>query len=352
MDPVGVEDEPMPNGIVNKEHLIGGLQLLGQCRNSVRSVLHLWSRQLPSGMLDGHCRAMVAPDHLLFQGFTKRLVTETFQLLSVSQRIRVGMYLRNALARSHPPSTEIYNSKRDSIVSVGISEWAETITVLSTVLRRTLRSASATARLSVAAVALRVSLEVIHSFTRLICGVYFYPRVELDGKAACEGRVTPGDWQRMAESFFELMRKECLRSDLREFGFYLEVPNLHRLRELMDHVIPALLHVESAQEVLFENAHQPLKNSVVNGNGHDDAARAMTRFVESELVSRMRLDAAFFSIPESWQHHAGVRACLLHARPLFGCENQIAWSCSGSSLDACHVPGDALRLASTRCAVQ
>lgn len=70
----------------------------------------------------------------------------------------------------------------------------------------------------------------------------------------------------MAEVFFELVRSACFWADLREFGFYLDVSNLHRLRELMEHVIPALLHVRIAQELLFENAHQPIKNAVVSGN--------------------------------------------------------------------------------------
>lgn len=289
----------------------------------------------------------MAPDHVHFQGLTKRLVTVTFQQLSVSQRIRVGLSLRDALARSHLPSTTIYNAKRNSVMSVGISEWAAAITVFSTVLRRTLRSAPATGTLSRAAVALQAALAVIDRFTGLICGVYSYPRLELDDRAAFELRLTPVGLQKMAESFFELVRKAFLRADLQEFVF-LDVPNLHCLRELMDHVIPALLHVQNAEEVLFENAHQPLKNAVVRGNGHDDAERAMAPYVEGELASRMRLDAAFFSIPESWVHHYGVRAYLLHALPLFRGENQSSWSCSGGTLDVCRVPAGAQRFALAR----
>lgn len=78
MNAAGDESDAATDSIVDREHLLGGLQHLGLRRTSGRSVLHLCSRQLPSGMYDGHRSAMVAPDHLLFQGLTKRLITATF----------------------------------------------------------------------------------------------------------------------------------------------------------------------------------------------------------------------------------------------------------------------------------
>lgn len=46
------------------------------------------------------------------------------------------------------------------------------------------------------------------------------------------------------------------------------------------------------------------------------------------------------------------RACLLHARPLFGGEYQGAWSCSGGTLPESQAPAAAHRLLSARCARQ
>lgn len=51
--------------------------------------LHLWARQLPSGMFDGHRSAIVSLDHLSFPGLTRRLVTATLRLLKASQPKRV-----------------------------------------------------------------------------------------------------------------------------------------------------------------------------------------------------------------------------------------------------------------------
>jgi len=108
--------------LASSTYISRGLQELGLREDSHRSVLHLWARRLPRGIFDGHRSVMPAPDHLSFHGLTKRLVIGLFDLLSKGQRHRVGLSAREALAHSHLPSTKIYNDKRNSIVSVSISE--------------------------------------------------------------------------------------------------------------------------------------------------------------------------------------------------------------------------------------
>lgn len=273
----------------------------------------------------------MAPDHLLFHGLTSRLVSGTFRLLTVTQRKRVGLSLREALARSHFPTTTIYNERRNRIVSVGISEWAATLPLFGFVTRRTLRSASRRPSSSAAWKPLQRALKIVDSFAALVSAAYYFPRAVLDGVSACRARITPRDLQVRAKLFFGLVQEACLRVDLKAFGMHLDVPNLHRLRELVDHVIPALLHVRHAQELLFENAHQPLKRGVVTGNGHADAVRALTRYRQAELAARLRLDPDVFSIPQEWALHAGVRACLAQARPLWS-QDGGDWRCCGGSL--------------------
>jgi len=278
--------------LTDKEHLERGLQRLGLRQDSHRSVLHLWARQLPAGMFDGHRSVMVAPDHLIFHGLTKRLVAATFKLLSVHQRRRVGVSLREALARRGYRTCMVYNGKRSSVLSLGISEWAATLTVFAAVVRRTLVTATPSA--DAHRIRLHRALEVIDSYTTLVNAAYFYPRVELDGVDECRNRTTPVQLQQKAEVFLSLVRASCLRPDMANFGLYLDVPNIHRLQELVKYVIPALLDVRHAQELLFENAHQPLKKALVTGNGHDDALRAMTRYCQAELVQRIALDLPSF----------------------------------------------------------
>jgi len=122
-----------------------GLVELGLHADSHKSVPHLWARRLPQGMFDGHQIALPAPDHLTFHGLTKRLMTGLFALLSKEQRKHVGLSLKDALARSHFSSSTIYKEMTDAVVSVGISEWAATLTVVCFVFRRVMPSAQAAA---------------------------------------------------------------------------------------------------------------------------------------------------------------------------------------------------------------
>lgn len=319
--------------LCSRKQLRSGLRYLGMRSDWNRSVLHLWARQLPAGMLGGHRSAMVAPDHLLFHGITKRLVTGVFRLLAVSQRKRVGVSLREPLARSHFPATCIYNAKRDTVAAVGISEWAATLSVLSCVLRRTRRSATRLPGTSSVKKPLHTAVGIVKSFYDVVCAAYVFPRLDLDGEAACRARFTPLDLKVMAGKCFTLAQAACVRSDpaVRAFGMLLDTPNLQRLRELADHVIPALLHGRHAQELLFENANQPLKRAVLSGNGRNDTTRAMRRYANEELAARIRLDFEYFHIPGGWLAHRGVAACLSRAQPLWSLPTA-AWRCTTGAI--------------------
>lgn len=185
----------------------------------------------------------------------------------MSQSARVERTLREALEKLHFPATSVYKARRNSIVSIGISEWAASLSVFAIVVRRILKCATAWA--GAVKTPLQQAMDVTDAYTSLVDAAYFSPRVELGGAALCRPRVSPKTLQTMAEAVFSLVRAECVRRDLAIFRYYLDVPDLHRLRELVDHVIPALLHVRhhvyDAQEHLFENAHKPLKSAAVSG---------------------------------------------------------------------------------------
>lgn len=252
----------------------------------------------------------------------------TSRVPTVPERRHVGVSLREAQAHSHLPVTFVYNSKRDAITALGISEWAATLTVFSVVLRRMLPRASRAPPAPLTT--LHRVMDVVDSYTSLACSAYYFPRVELDGLPACRRRATAVDLQALAEKFFTQVNAACLRPELAVFGTYLDVPNTHRLRELVEHVVPALLHVRQAQELLFENSHQLLKRALVSGDGHDDASRAMARYVQSELAGRIRLGHAVFSIPDHWMVHAGLKASLDNAE-LLRSTAPGAWRCTGKS---------------------
>lgn len=324
-----------------------GLQELGIRADSNNSVLHLWARRFPGDTFDGHRSVMPAPDHLVFHGLSQRIITGLFDMLSKKERELVGTSLRDALAHSHLASTRIYNPKTDAVVSVGISEWAATLTVSAFVFKRVLPRALDSAGESTVRTPLQAGLMVLDAFTQLVNALYFYPRAELDGEEACRSSPTTMTLRDLGNRFFRLVCAACLRGDTAAFGRAVDVPNLHRLRELLDHAVPALRHVRHAQELLFENAHQPLKRAIVTGNGRDDAGRALERFRQCELASRILLEPAFFGIQPDWLLHDGVKAALRQTMPLWSHPSG-AWGCWGGVLAAEKVPVQCQELVAAR----
>lgn len=327
------------------KYLQRGLQELGVREDSDKSVLHHWARRLPRGMFDGHRSVMPAPDHLIFHGLTKSLITGLFAELSSEDALLVGTSFRDALARSHMPCTRIYNPTTRAVVSVGISEWAASLTVASVVFRRVLPGASPSS--SGAATPLQVGVQMLDAFTALVNALYFFPRAELDGETTCRTRLGSKELRRMGEKFFKLVCTACLRGDTAALGRSVDKPNLHRLRELLDHVVPALQHIRHAQELLFENAHQPVKRAITTGNGWDDAGRAMERVRQCELASRLLAEPSFFGVPPEWLAHQGIQAALSKAHALHS-QPSGPWKTCGRRLVPALVPVAGQELAMSR----
>lgn len=194
---------------------------------------------------------------------------------------------------------------------------------------------------------LQAALKVMDAYTELVNALYFFPRSDDDGVAACRERATPSSLKQLGDKFFRLICAACLRGDTAAFGRAIDVPYLHSLREVLAHIIPALDHVRHAQELLFENAHQPLKWAVVTGNGWDDAGRALERTRQCELASRFRMEPAFFRFSPKWLLHAGVRTALVKTHLLWSPSGG-SWSCWGGALAAGRVSELGRRLVAIR----
>jgi len=280
-------------------------------------------------MFKGHQSAIPAPDHLTFHGRTKRLVTGLFHLFAKDQRQRFGLSLKDALARSHYSSTTIYNVKTDAVVTIGISERAATLTVACFLFRRVLQSAKATAGATLTP--LQAALEVVDGYTALINALYYFPRADVDGEAAFRSRHTAAELLALSDRFFMLVCAAFLLRDTAAFEGNTDVPNLHRLRELLHAVIRLLLHVRHWQELPFESAHQPLKHTITTGNGRNDALRARRRMQQGELASRIALQPAYIGIDPESLKHAEVMAYLRTSKPLWS-QPSGDWRCSGGRM--------------------
>lgn len=159
-------------------------------------------------------------------------------------------------------------------------------------------------------------LAVVDALSAFGSAAYFYPRVDLDGERACRKRYDNKSLEKRGELFLMSVAKLWLLSDCDAFSGVFDVPNTHRFRERMFKTIHALGHLRDSLKLPLEGFHWTLKRSIVRGNGQDDAARAMRRYIEQEIVSRLRSDASVFGVPDSWTSFPGVREQIEAACPL------------------------------------
>lgn len=321
-----------------------GIQQLGLRADSDKSPLHELSQRLPEGMFDGHGSVLPAPDHLLFHGLARCCMKALFRALPKPLRPIVAASLRDALNSCGLRRTRVYHVRRDKVHSLQIHEWAAVLSVAPLACRRKLPSVVGARTLASSPVG--AVLTVIDALSVFVCSAYFYPRVELDGGRACRRRYDSGSLEQKAESFMVAVRKLCLRTDCDAFSGTLDVPNTHRFKELMERTIEALGHVRDSLELPLEGFHQQLKRSIVRGNGHDDALRAMRRYVEQEVASRLRLDSLAFGVPAAWCSLHGIKEQLLATTPLWSHDSD-SWCVGAPTLSSNDVPPAARALMDT-----
>jgi len=188
--------------------------------------------------------------------------------------------------------------------------------------------------------AMSVVMGVLKKTQTLVRAIYAYPRFDLDGADACSARTTHASLMLLAVDFISAVAAACLRPDCVELSKLIDVPNLHRMREVLAFSVPALALVRHTMELAFESSQQPLKREMVRGNRHDDAKRAMMRVVEGELASRLLMDPARFGIPENWTAHSGVNEARKNAMPLWS-ESSAPWRFTGATVLLANVPQQA-----------
>jgi len=295
--------------------------------DSASSVFHEWSEAFPDGVFDGHRSVFPAPDHLFYMGLTRCVVEAVYGMLSDDQRLLAEVSVRDALSKARLQRTRVLNIDKGTVYKgIKISEWAAVLAVGPFSFRRVLPVGSTSA-------ALDVVLDVLSKLQAIVHAIYYFPRVDLDGADACRVRPSHAELLDVGDAFIAAVVAACLRPDCVFFANIIDVPNLHRMREVLNLSIPALLHVRHSLELAFESAHQFIKRAMRRGNGRDDARRAMVRVVEAELVSRLRLDPAHFGIDKAWTTHAGVREAFKSAYPLWSVDSA-AWQLSGPNVVA------------------
>jgi len=192
-----------------------------------KSIFHDWAASFPSGSIDGHPSILPAPDHLLFHGMTKKLITAIFLELTDSQAVAAEMSLQLCLRDSLLRRTRVYNIKTKKTNNLTISDWAAVLTVsslsFSRVLQRTTDEPLSTC--------FSLGFELLNMLRGLAVKLYYSPGAELDGAVACRMR-THGIPEDRLDKFFKACISLCQRPDASSIAKAIDVPNLHRMREL------------------------------------------------------------------------------------------------------------------------
>ena len=321
-----------------------GLRRLGLNADTDDSVFFSWSRAFGSSNFDAFRSIVPAPDHVFMLGITRRLIKALFSVLSKDQRVVVSTSMRDALALSGLRRTRLYNFNSKDVHSLLIYEWAAVLTISIVAIKRSIPLSSPTPAAVARPPPLMVLLGILEKFHLLMCKTYFSPRVDLDGGDACRAAMTVEELQRLASEFLSSVDAACRRVEYSGFTSMLDVPNLHRVREIYFFSLPWFLHVKHTRELHFEAAHQPLKKAALSGNGHDDARRAMYRMGDEETLSRLVLAPTKFRVPSEWMRHAEIRKAVSEALPLWS-KGAGGWVMGGNRLAADEVPAQAVALA-------
>jgi len=338
-----------PMAAARTSSLNEGLRRLGLNADTDNSVFFSWSRAFGSSNFDAFRSIVPAPDHVFMLGITRRLIKALFATLSNNQRVSVSTSMRDALALSGLRRTRPYNFNSKDVHSLLIYEWAAVLKICIVAIKRSIPWPETSPAAVPRPPPLTLRLGSLEKFQLLMCKTYFSPRVELDGGDACRAAANLEELQRLATDFLSSVDAVCRRADCSGIKSMLDVPNLHRVREIYFFSVPWFLHIKHTRELHFEAAHQHLKKAALSGNGHDDARRAMYRMRDEETLSRLVLAPTKFRVAPEWLRHAGIRKAAAEALPLWS-QGASQWTMGGRCLTADSVPHQAVALAAHLCA--
>ena len=142
-----------------------------------------------------------------------------------------------------------------------------------------------------------VVLDLLTQLQELIALTYWWPSEEADGVSdylyvtSENGAQYHADLLTRAERYVTEVEKFCANYCQRggKGRPSLDKPNLHRLIELYNHTIPAFGHVRHFMELVFENAHPPLKRCMVRGNHQKGHLAAVGHCLGNDWQGRLAL---------------------------------------------------------------
>ena len=138
------------------------------------------------------------------------------------------------------------------------------------------------------------ALDLLQRLNSLVAATNFFPSSRLDGEKCVHDFNRNNGMRRIemlyskASNYIGLLNTLCRLSE--QARKHLDKPNVHRLLELYVHTIPAFGHVRHVQELIFESAHQPLKQGLRRSNHRDEQVFAVGAYLASDWESRLALE--------------------------------------------------------------
>ena len=252
---------------------------------------------------DPYRSMLVAPDHLL-AGNAINILTLAFKSLPTATRRNQVDGLICSLLRTNRlvPETRIYNSSTSSMYTASISATFSILLIASPVFKEVVDNLSCPQEISnVSKRALFLIVQNLSLFSKLVSKTYWYQKLHVDGLDQVErynredGTAHMADLERHCKMYIQNCNNLCRSSTMA--GKELDKPNIHRLLELYMHSIPAMGHVQHFAELVFECAHQPLKQAMADSNGNDAHIQGVDHIINNDWKNR--LSSALYSVDGS-----------------------------------------------------
>ena len=250
-------------------------------------------KRVVSGRFEAYRCNVVAPDHLL-AGLAKNIIEVFFHVINrqgdaVAFRTKADIAICGALRDNGLKKQSSVFSSKHKLNNMTLSGVFCALLVCVPVFKQLLPENRSEETAEV--------LDLLTQLQKLVAWTYWWPSEAADGASDYvyvtrdNGGHYHADLPEMAEKYVAdantFCAKYCQRGDKGRPG--LDKPNLHRLLELYNHTIPAFGHVRHFMELVFENAHQPLKRCIVRGNHQRGHLAAVGHCLGNDWEGRLAL---------------------------------------------------------------
>jgi len=214
--------------------------------------------------------SVVAPDHCIV-GNVKNVIAAVYQILPrrVYKHMLNGIVSAALRENSLPQDKNVYNVEKSKVNDASFSIVFATFLVLQPCIYNLLTIAKISPNAHMQEI-----LAVMKHLNSLVALLYMWPNVETEGKQCMDFYFGDNNGK-----YFHSLQLLAVKFSKKVSQLYrsnnpcrslLDVPNLHRLGELVIHTIPRYGHVRHISDLTFEHKHQALKKAYQRGNNTEN----------------------------------------------------------------------------------